>query len=81
MRLHRMISILLLIENKGKVKAKDLAEELETSVRTIYRDIDALCEAGIPLKADTGPNGGSLMNLKNSWIRNVIKPSVILLKP
>lgn len=58
MRLHRMISILLLIENKGKVKAKDLAEKLETSVRTIYRDIDALCEAGIPLKADTGPNGG-----------------------
>ena len=58
MRLHRMISIMLLIENKGKIKAKDLADELETSVRTIYRDIDALCEAGIPLTAETGPNGG-----------------------
>lgn len=58
MRLHRMISIILLIENRGKVKAKDLADELETSVRTIYRDIDTLCEAGIPLAADTGPNGG-----------------------
>lgn len=58
MRLHRMISIMLLIENKGKVKAKELADELETSVRTIYRDIDALCEAGIPLTAETGPNGG-----------------------
>lgn len=58
MRLHRMISILLLIESKGKVKAKELALELETSVRTIYRDIDALCEAGIPLTADSGPNGG-----------------------
>lgn len=58
MRLHRMISIMLIIENKGKIKAKDLADELETSVRTIYRDIDALCEAGIPLTAETGPNGG-----------------------
>ncbi len=42
MRLHRMISILLFIEDKGKVKAKELAGELETSVRTIYRDINAL---------------------------------------
>ncbi|GKX68511.1 helix-turn-helix transcriptional regulator [Inconstantimicrobium mannanitabidum] len=58
MRVHRMISILLLIESKGKVKAKELAEELETSVRTIYRDVDELCEAGIPLTTDTGPNGG-----------------------
>jgi predicted DNA-binding transcriptional regulator YafY len=58
MRVHRMISILLLIEAKGKVKAKELAEELETSVRTIYRDVDALCEAGIPLTTNTGPNGG-----------------------
>lgn len=58
MRVHRMISILLLIEDKGKIKAKELATELETSVRTIYRDIDALCEAGIPLTTDTGPNGG-----------------------
>lgn len=58
MRVHRMISILLLIEAKGKIKAKELAEQLETSVRTIYRDVDALCEAGIPLTTDTGPNGG-----------------------
>lgn len=58
MRVHRMISILLLIEAKGKVKAKELAEKLETSVRTIYRDIDALCEAGIPLTTEIGPNGG-----------------------
>jgi predicted DNA-binding transcriptional regulator YafY len=53
-----MILILLLVEAKGKIKAKELAEELETSVRTIYRDVDALCEAGIPLTTDTGPNGG-----------------------
>ncbi|OPJ62856.1 helix-turn-helix transcriptional regulator [Clostridium oryzae] len=58
MRLHRMISILLLVEAKGKVKAKELAAELEISVRTVYRDIDSLCEAGVPLTTDTGPNGG-----------------------
>jgi predicted DNA-binding transcriptional regulator YafY len=51
-----MISILLLIEAKGKIKAKDLAEELETSIRTIYRDVDSLCEAGMPLTTNTGPS-------------------------
>jgi len=58
MRVHRLISILLMVESRGKIKAKELAEKLETSVRTIYRDIDILCEAGIPLTSTTGPNGG-----------------------
>lgn len=62
MRLHRLIAILLLVESRGKMKAKDLAEALETSVRSIYRDIDVLAEAGIPLLSTPGPNGGiSLM--------------------
>lgn len=58
MRLHRLIAILLLVESRGQIKARELAEALETSVRTIYRDIDTLCEAGIPLSASTGPSGG-----------------------
>ncbi len=58
MRLHRMLAILLLIESRGQMKAKELARALETSVRTIYRDIDALCESGIPLGASSGPGGG-----------------------
>lgn len=62
MRLHRLIAILLLIESRGKMKANELAAALETSVRSIYRDIDALAESGIPLYTTTGPNGGiSLM--------------------
>lgn len=62
MRLHRLIAILLLVESRGKMKAKELAEALETSVRSIYRDIDVLAESGIPLVATTGPAGGiSLM--------------------
>lgn len=58
MRLHRLIAILLLIESRGQVKAKELAEALETSPRTIFRDIDTLCEAGVPITTTTGPNGG-----------------------
>ena len=55
MKIHRMISILLEIESKGKVTARDLARQFKTSTRTIYRDIDNLCEAGIPMISETGP--------------------------
>lgn len=58
MRIHRLIAILVLMEARGQMKAKELAEALETSLRTIYRDIDILCEAGIPITATTGPQGG-----------------------
>jgi predicted DNA-binding transcriptional regulator YafY len=58
MRLHRLIAILLLIESRGRMKAKDLAFALETSARSIYRDIDILAEAGIPIVTTSGPGGG-----------------------
>ncbi|MHA6528954.1 helix-turn-helix transcriptional regulator [Paenibacillus sp. BAC0078] len=57
-----MIAILLLIESRGRIKASELAEALETSVRSIYRDIDVLAESGIPMVTTPGPKGGiSLM--------------------
>jgi len=46
------------LAQNGKVKAHAMAEELEVSLRTIYRDIDVLCEAGYPIVASTGQNGG-----------------------
>jgi predicted DNA-binding transcriptional regulator YafY len=46
------------IDQDGKVKAHDIAEALEVSCRTIYRDIDVLCEAGYPIITTTGQNGG-----------------------
>ena len=57
-KVHRLMSILLLIESRGTIKANELAEKLEVSLRTIYRDIDTLCELGVPLTTTTGPNGG-----------------------
>lgn len=58
MRLHRLIALLLLMETRGHVKAREMAVALETSERTIYRDIETLCQAGIPIAATTGPQGG-----------------------
>jgi predicted DNA-binding transcriptional regulator YafY len=58
MRVHRLIRILMKLDQEGKVKAHDMAEALEVSCRTIYRDIDILCEAGYPIITTTGQKGG-----------------------
>lgn len=54
----RLFKIVYYLLDKGKATAPELAEEFEVSVRTIYRDIDALSGAGIPVYAETGRNGG-----------------------
>ncbi|MHA6482409.1 helix-turn-helix transcriptional regulator [Paenibacillus sp. strain BS8-2] len=53
-----MLSILWMLRSGKRMTAKQLAEELEIHVRTVYRCIDSLCVSGVPIIADSGPNGG-----------------------
>lgn len=58
MRASRLLSILLMLQTRGRLTAETLAAEFEVSVRTIYRDIDQLSAAGAPVYADRGRAGG-----------------------
>ena len=61
MRADRLISLLMLLQTNGRMTADDLAERLEVSTRTIYRDLDALSSSGVPVYAERGPNGGCML--------------------
>jgi predicted DNA-binding transcriptional regulator YafY len=58
MRASRLVSIILLLQARGRLTAAQLAQELEVSVRTVYRDVESLHAAGIPLYGDAGHRGG-----------------------
>ena len=58
MRADRLLSILLLLQVKQRITARELAKRLEVSERTIHRDMEALGMAGIPITAERGTNGG-----------------------
>lgn len=57
-RASRLLSVLLLLQDRGRLTARQIADELAVSVRTVYRDIEALGAAGVPVYAELGPAGG-----------------------
>src|SRR5262245_53049166 len=62
MRADRLISLMLLLNARGRMTAQTLANQLEVSERTIYRDVDALGAAGIPIYVQPGVNGGVFLD-------------------
>lgn len=62
MRADRLLSLILLLNAHGRMTAQALAQHLEVSERTIYRDLDALSSAGIPVYAQSGATGGIFLD-------------------
>jgi predicted DNA-binding transcriptional regulator YafY len=64
MRASRLLSMLILLQMRGRLSAQTLAREFEVSVRTIYRDVDELSAAGVPIYAESGRTGGFALDSK-----------------
>ncbi len=68
MQVIRLFEIVYILLNKNYITARELAEHFEVSVRTIYRDIDVLCQAGIPIYTSKGKGGG--IGLLDNFVLN-----------
>src|SRR5688572_12794343 len=77
MRADRLLSIMLLLQVYRRVTAGELAKRLEVSERTIYRDVEALSTAGIPVVAERGTGGGLTLLESYRVSLNGLKPAEI----
>ncbi len=75
MRIDRMLSIVVILLNRRRIKAKELSERFEVSLRTIYRDIEALNLAGIPIISNQGIDGGYEIPENYKLNRQFLSPS------
>jgi predicted DNA-binding transcriptional regulator YafY len=77
MKAQRLLAITMLLLAKDSVSAPELARRFEVSVRTIYRDIESLCESGIPIVAYPGAGGGYGIMRDFKIDRSLLKPGEI----
>lgn len=75
MKVDRLLNILMLLINRKKMTAKELADYFSVSVRTIQRDIDKLSLAGVPIYADVGSKGGYQLMDHYKLEKNFLKSS------
>ena len=68
----RLFKIVYYLIEKGKSTAPELAQKFEVSVRTIYRDIDVISSAGIPIYATQGKNGGIIIDENFTLDRSIL---------
>ncbi len=78
MRVYRLLAIVMLLLNKEKISAGELAGQFEVSPRTIYRDIEAICQAGIPIISFQGIDGGFSIMDNYKLDKNLFTPEEIL---
>ncbi|GCF06940.1 helix-turn-helix transcriptional regulator [Dictyobacter arantiisoli] len=77
MRADRLLSLLLLLQVHRRITARELAERLEVSERTIHRDMEALSMAGIPVVAERGSCGGwSLLEAYRTNLNGLTEPEI-----
>lgn len=73
MKLERMLAIINILTERGKVTAPELSKILEVSKRTINRDIDSLCVAGVPIVTSQGYNGGVYLMEGYTFDKRILK--------
>lgn len=71
LKINRLLEITIILLNRGTVTAKELAERFDVSTRTIYRDVDVLSSAGVPVFTNKG-NGGGISLLENYSINKTL---------
>ena len=78
MKVDRLVSIIMILLDKKRVSARELADMFEVSPRTIYRDMDSINMAGIPVYSVSGVGGGFEIMQKYKIDKKVFQPPTFL---